>query len=76
MRRPLSQNALRGAGRKWSDEQVAECQRLCAEGLTLYAIQDRTGIPHQTVWTFVRHTRRAIPLDDYQSLEESRRAVA
>jgi hypothetical protein len=64
-----AQNSLRGERRKWSEAQVAECRRLRAEGLTLYKIQDRTGIPHQTVWTFISGKRRNVPLAAYQTLD-------
>ena len=59
---PPVQNCLRGSRTKWSDTKVSECRRFRTEGRTLFEIQDITGIPHQTVWTYVSGSRRRIPL--------------
>jgi hypothetical protein len=69
---PAVQNALRGSMTKWTEDQVAEVRALRAQGLTYYAIQAATGIPHQTCWTIVQRTRRGVALADYQSLDGAR----
>lgn len=44
--------------RVYTDDQVAECKRLRADGLTLHAIQAKTGVPWRVAGTYCRGLSR------------------